>query len=114
MAKVVHILVGCACAGGAGEQSLQGVAHLLDLERLTIRDQPDPRATVGLADDEALLVERREGRPNRGTTRSEMNGQVRLDQPFVRLKAAADDLLAKPAAHLGARVSMRRLHPSGG
>ena len=84
--------------GAAGEKPFERVAHLLDLERLAGRDQPNPGSSVGLADDESLLVQRGEGGADGRAAGAEANREIRLDEAFVGLELTADDRVTQPVA----------------
>ncbi len=97
-AKIGHVSVGRPSRGGPGQESLQCVAHLLDLECFPRRDQPDAGTPMRLADDEPFLIQHREGRADGRAPRAVSNGEIRLDQPLVGLELAADDRLPEAVA----------------
>ena len=101
VAKIGQVTAGRPSRGAAREQSLQRVAHLLDLERFSRRDQPDAGSPVRLADDEALLVKHGEGGADCCPPRPIANGKIRLHQALVGLELATHDRLAEPVARTG-------------
>jgi hypothetical protein len=89
-------VLGCHPSGGAScQESLQGSANLLDLQRLAVVDQPDACAAVRLQDDQPLLVEPDERSANGSAPRTDQLRDRGLDQPLVRLEPATDDRLAQ-------------------
>lgn len=112
--EIGDILVGRLGARGTGEQPLQRVSDLLDLERLAVGDESHPRAAIRLAGDQSLSIEHRKRCPDGGAPGSETNRQVSLDEAFIRLKPAAHNRLAEPAADLRTGVAGRNLRVSWG
>ena len=73
------------------------------------------RWVLGRLSETVLLVQPDESRADRGPAGVQSKREVSFDQPFIGVKAAADDLVSKPPVGVGAAVGCRwRLAPRDG
>ena len=105
--KVGEVGIGRTAGGAAGQQPFERVAHLLDLQGFAGRDQPDPGAAVRFPDDETLLIQDGESGADGRPAHPQSNREIRLDEPFVRLKLTADNRLTEPVTGVGDGSSSR-------
>ncbi len=84
-----------------GNQGLQSGAGLRYLDGFGQRHPANRRSSVGLPDDQALLLQLHQSRANRSSTGIEHLGELQLDEALTRTQTAGHDLMSEPVGAAG-------------
>ncbi len=95
--------------GPADGKALENGPRLQDLDRLVVADAPDTRASMGLANDEPILLETDERSANGAARHVKGGREVGLDEAGVRRDVTTDDgpaegVVARSDRHLATRI----------